>query len=483
MAAQRKPNLILFLPDQQRADTLACYGGVKVRAPNLNKLASESVIFERTYVTHPVCTPSRSSLMTGTWPHINGCTRNSVPLDRRFRVFPELMQDQDYRTAYIGKWHLGEDGPAYAEASAGKPARRGFEHYISTDGDGDYSNFLISKGIAPDKPDGRFSEVAVSNLPIELSRPKFLEKHACDFIEKHQRDPFILVVAFVEPHSPYNGPLNDVNPLDEVELDATATLPEHQDIPLRYRLMREWQKAEALLDRERLPIQLFFGITPDEYRSIKQRYLGLVTLIDQSIGVILGCLERCGLRDDTIVVHTSDHGDSLGAHHLFGKETMFEEATRVPWLIRLPGQTRQKMISNPVSHIDFVPTLLDLLGQPNHPQCAGKSLLPLINDATALPNNVFLEWAPNRTKVKKGSRLARRRMIKRAVEESTRSVVTPAGWKLCLRDKDLNELYNLTHDPDETRNLYPERQYASVISRLADEIHRWQKSTGDKLKL
>ena len=289
MAANRKPNLILFLPDQQRADTLACYGGVKVHAPNLNKLASESVIFERTYVTHPVCTPSRSSLMTGTWPHINGCTHNSVPLDRRFRVFPELMQDQDYRTAYIGKWHLGEDGPA----------GRGFQHWISTDDQGDYSNFLISKGIAPDKPNGRFSEVGISNLPIELSRPKFLEKHACDFIEKHQRDPFILVVAFVEPHSPYNGPLNDVNPLDEVDLDATATLPEHEDIPLRYRLMREWQQAEALLDRERLPMQLFFGITPDEYRSIRQRYLGLVTLVDQSIGAILGCLERCGLTETT----------------------------------------------------------------------------------------------------------------------------------------------------------------------------------------
>ena len=184
-------------------------------------------------------------------------------------------------------------------------------------------------------------EVAVSNLPIELSRPKFLEKHACEFIEKHQRDPFILVVAFVEPHSPYNGPLNDVNPLDKVELDATATLPERENIPLRYRLMREWQQAEALLDRVRLPMQLFFGITPDEYRSIKQRYLGLVTLVDQSIGAILGCLERFGLRDDTIVVHTSDHGDSLGAHHLFGKETMFEEATRVPWLIRLPGNAAE----------------------------------------------------------------------------------------------------------------------------------------------
>jgi arylsulfatase A-like enzyme len=473
MTAQRKPNLILFLPDQQRADTLACYGGTKVHAPNLNKLASESVIFERAYVTHPVCTPSRSSLMTGTWPHINGCTRNSVPLDRRFRVFPELMEDKDYRSAYMGKWHLGQAGPA----------ARGFHQWISTDDHGDYSNFLVSNGITPDKQNGRFSELAISNLPLDLSRPKFLEKHARKFIEEHKRDPFILVVAFVEPHSPYNGPLNDEHPLDEIDLDLTATLPESEDIPLRYRLMREWQQAEAILDRERLPFQLFFGITPDEYRSIKQRYLGLVTLVDQSIGAILECLERFGLSEHTIVVHTSDHGDSLGAHHLFGKETMFEKAARVPLLIRLPDQRRGKMISQAVSHIDFVPTLLELLRQPGHPQCAGKSLLPLIREEGVPPANIFMEWSPNRTKIKKGTSLARRRAIKRAVDESTRTVVSSDGWKLCLRDKDLNELYSLKDDPFETRNLYSERQYASVISHLAAEIHRWQESAKDKLKL
>jgi arylsulfatase A-like enzyme len=473
MAANRKPNLVLFLPDQQRADTLACYGGVRVHAPNLNKLASESVVFDRAYVTHPVCTPSRSSLMTGTWPHINGCTRNSVPLNRRFLVFPELMEDRDYRTAYIGKWHLGEEGPV----------GRGFDEWVSTDDHGDYTNFLLLKGITPDKPNGRFSEIAGSNLAIELSRPKFLEKHACEFIEKHQRDPFILVVGFVEPHSPYNGPLNDEHRLDQIDLDRTATLPESEDIPLRYRLMREWQQAEAVLDRERLPYQLFFGITPEEYGSIKQRYLGLVTLVDQSIGAILACLERCGLTDNTIVVHTSDHGDSLGAHHLFGKETMFEEATRVPLLIRLPGQTRSKNVSNPVSHIDFVPTLLGLLGQPEHAQCAGKSLLPLIREEAVPPEDVFMEWAPNRTKIKKGTSLARRRLIKRVVEESTRAIVSPDGWKLCLRDKDLNELYNLHEDPIETRNLYAIGQHTSVISRLTDEIHRWQRAAKDKLRI
>jgi choline-sulfatase len=189
------------------------------------------------------------------------------------------------------------------------------------------------------------------------------------------------------------------------------------------------------------------------------------------------------LIDRTIVVHTSDHGDSLGAHHLFGKEVMFEEAARVPYLVRLPGQRRGKVIPQRVSHIDFVPTLLDLLGQPKPRQCAGKSLLPIIHDERMPPESIFMEWAPNRTKVKKRGSLASRRMIKRAVDESTRTAVSADGWKLCLRDKDLNELYNLNDDPLETCNLYSDRQYASVISRCAGEIHRWQETAHDSLKI
>src|SRR4030095_57469 len=126
------------------------------------------------------------SLMTGTWPHINGCTRNSVALDRRFRRFAELIDDKDYRTGYMGKWHLGDDGPA----------RRGFQQWISAEEPGDYTNFLFAAGLTPDDTYGAFSELAISTLPVELSRPRFLEKHACQFIEKHFSDPLILVVAF-----------------------------------------------------------------------------------------------------------------------------------------------------------------------------------------------------------------------------------------------------------------------------------------------
>lgn len=461
----RRPNLVVFLPDQQRADTIT-----PKYAPNLAKLAEQSVVFERAYVTHPVCTPSRSSIMTGTWPHQNGCTRNSVALPAHFKCLPELV-DRSYTSAYFGKWHLGNDAHP----------QRGFEHWISTEHISDYSRFLVSHGYKPDRADETFSRRFISKLPIELSKTRFLEKHACEFIEKHHAEPFNLFVAFVEPHSPYNGPLNDAHRLDELEILPPVELTD--DTPLRYQLMREWQESEALLDRERLPAQYYFGITPEEYRGMRQRYLGLVTQVDQSIGAILECIVRNGVADETIIVHTSDHGDMLGAHHLFGKEVMFEEAVRVPWLIKLPGGQAQRPIAQPVSQIDFLPTLVELLGGKQSAQLAGVSRARVVRGEGAGDDAVFVEWAPNRTKVKKRTKLASRWRVKRVVNESTRTIVTAEGWKLSLRARDVNELYNLAVDPSEQRNLYFEREFAGTIVKLRERIHQWQKQTGDKLRL
>ncbi|PYM03166.1 MAG: hypothetical protein DMF19_00520 [Verrucomicrobia bacterium] len=430
----RPPNLLVFLPDQQRTDTMNCYGGKKVHAPALNKLASESVIFERAYVTQPICTPSRASLLSGLWPHTTGCIRNSVPLDERFPTFAELLENKEYHCAYMGKWHLGGDAAA----------QRGFRDWVSTEDVSDYSRFLISHGIAPDRPNNAFSRRFISMLPLELSKPKFLEDHACQFIEQHRRDPFVLFVAFVEPHTPYNGPFNEEHSLAEVDLDETALTPPTDEVPLRYRLIRERQHAHAILDRARLPQLYYAGITPEEYRGIKQRYLGLVRLVDRSIAAILGSLEHFGLMDETIIVHTSDHGDCLGAHQLFGKE---------------------------------------LLGQTKPPHCPGQNRVPLLKGHAMPPQSIFMEWSPNREKTVKRSSLSTRRQAKRAMGESTRAVVTSDGWKLCLRDQDLNELYNLKADPIETHNLYYTGKYDAVIARGRGEIHRWQEATEDRLKI
>lgn len=476
-ARREKPNLIVFLPDQQRADTIAAYGGTRVHAPNLNKLASQSVVFDRAYVTHPVCTPSRSALLTGTWPHQNGCANNNTGLGAETKCLPELVADADYRTGYMGKWHLGDEVFAQHGFEEWVSIEDLYQKYFSPGRDrstiSDYSRFLASRGLKPDKEDGSFSRKFASRQPLGLSKTVFLAQHACSFLERHRHEPFILFVSFLEPHTPFYGPFNREHPLEEVELDRSSDHVFGQELPLRYRLRQEFME-EA------------YGKTPAEYRQVKQRYLGLVTQIDRSIGAILGKLDQLGLTDNTIVAHTSDHGEMMGAHRLFLKQVMFEEAVRVPYLVRMPGQNRQLRVEQPVSHIDFASTLLELLKKPEHPQCVGRSHASLLHGVRQPAQPVFIEWSPDggdENKIKEGTTLASPEEIRRAIGESTRTVVSPDGWKLCLRDTGENELYNRRADPEERHNFNALPASQETQDRLRALILQWQEKTADKVVL
>ena len=468
--ASCKPNLLVFLPDELRADLVAGDAAQTLHAPNIHNLVSESVVFERTYVTHPICAPARSSILSGQWPHQTGCTRNEKALPRDFLCLPQMLQDADYRTGYFGKWHLGDE--AFPQ--------RGFEEWASTEeyaksaGRGkkhaphsDYTKFLLSKGYPPQPDKGQtFGRPFVSTLPFELSKPRFLELKANDFLDRHRDEPFVLFVAFYEPHPPYNGPFNDEHPLDSIALDPTAADIFGEDIPLRYRLLQEHFRRQMPSDAA--------------YRETKQKYLGLITEIDYSVGAILAKLDELGLRENTITVLTSDHGDMMSGHGLLEKIVMFEQSARVPLLIRMPGE-KPNRCSQLISQIDFAPTMLDLLGKPSHAQCAGQSRAGLVRGESAGPEFVFLQWAPSKEPIHTRSKLASPEQIERVLDESTRAVVSPDGWKLCLRDKDKNELYNLREDPDERRNLYYQHGHRDVIVDLTNRIQRWQQSTGDKL--
>ena len=224
-----------------------------------------------------------------------------------------------------------------------------------------------------------------------------------------------------------------------------------------------------------------YGDPPEKYREAKRNYFGLISLVDRSIGAILAKLEALGLADNTIVVHTSDHGDMMTAHGLMRKEVLFQEAVRVPYLVRLPGQRNGFSISQPVSHIDFAPTILDLLGKAPHEQC-GRSRAPLVRGEAMDPETIFLQWSPGKTpKVGKGTKLASSAQIKRALDESTRAAITPEGWKLCLRDKDKNEV--TPPDPHERHNLFSASEQKDVVARLGAEIRDWQKQVGDSVEV
>lgn len=465
----RKPNLLVLLPDQVRADIVNDIAVSGMHAPNINRLASQSVVFERAYVTHPVCTPSRSSLLTGTWPHQNGCKNNKAVLPERFRCLPELMADSDYRTGYFGKWNLGDEFNP----------QRGFEAWASIEEifkgarnnrwqTSDYANFLKDKGFKPDHRGRYFSLKFPTRLPFKLSKTKFLETKACEFIERHRHEPFIAFVSFLEPHPPYDGPFNNEHPLDEVSLDKSFDDALGDDIPLRYRLRQQFCK-EGLR-------------SGDGFRRVKRNYLGLITQVDRSVGAILDKIDDLGLHDRTIVVLSSDHGDMMTAHGMLGKQMMFEQSASVPYMVRVPGVTPRRC-PTPISHIDFAPTMLELLGKPAHPQCVGESRARLVRGDSRPPGFIFCEWSPGgHVRMDRKTSLASPEEINRCIRESTRAVISPDGWKLCLRDFDKNELYNLRDDPDERQNLFYRGEGREAIAHLSNAIYRWQAMTNDALQ-
>jgi arylsulfatase A-like enzyme len=470
-----KPNLLFIWTDEQRADTMAAYGNNKIHAPNLNKLAAGSVVFKNAYVTQPVCTPNRSAVMTGLWPHTTGCTTNNVPLPAGVACLPELLADADYRTAYMGKWHLGDE----------LFAQHGFEEWVSMeDGYGsgfseghdrnarsDYHHFLIEHGYQPDSG-GKFSRAFAARRPIEHCKPKFLELKACDFLRRHRDEPFILYVNFLEPHMPFFGPLDGEYDPQQVDLPANFADPLEDNEPLRYRIIREACRAT-------------YGQSESDIRKLIARYWGLVTQVDLSVGAILRTLDDLGLAENTIVVYTSDHGDMMGAHHMVEKSVMYQEAVRIPWLVRVPSM-KGRFIEQPVSQIAMVPTVLELLGSKHKADLPGRSLVPLIKGGRAAQDHVFIQWNPNSgaLKLKKGgTNLASKDERKRVEDEHSRAVISPDGWKLCLSDVDKSQLFNLRDDPGETTNLFDSGRHGEVITRLTAKIHQWQQSVRDKVKV
>jgi choline-sulfatase len=452
---RRKPNLLFIWTDQQRADTMAVYGNTNIHVPNLNRLASESVVFKRAYVTFPVCTPSRGSVMTGLWPHSNGLTANNIPLRKETPCFPEMIDDPEYRTAYMGKWHLGDE----------IFVQHGFEEWVSiedmyaeyyTEGRdrnarSDYYQFLVSSGHKP--PKGISDRYYSASLPFDLSKPKFLERKAIDFLKRHREEPFMLYVNFLEPHPPVTGPFNN-------EYDpASVTLPENFNDPLEENEPKGYRARREQFIKN-------YGSDEASYRKLIAKYWGLVTEVDTCVGGILKTLDELGLADNTIVVFTSDHGDMMGSHRMVEKCVMYEEAVRVPLLMRVPWLgKKQRIIKQPVSQIDLVPTLLDIMNQDQKSQSLqGNSLVPLMNGGKPAEDNVFIEWHP-----RKNSDL----------NFYVRTIISPDGWKLSLFKNDKCQLFDLNNDPYETTNLFDSGKHEDKIRELTKKIQDWQKRTND----
>jgi arylsulfatase A-like enzyme len=487
------PNLLFLFTDEQRFDTMACYGNEAIAMPNLNHLAGQSCILEQAYVTQPVCTPSRASLMTGQWPHTCGCTENNVPLPPETACLPEMLPEGEYACGYHGKWHLGDEIFAQHGYTDWQAIDDGYHPWYSKERDPSarsaYHWWLVDHGIEPGKGN-RFGRSQVADLPEELSKPAFLAQTAEHFIEQHRQEPWVLTVNFFEPHMPFTGPRDEQYDPAAIPLPRNFDhLPGEMNHP-KYRLFREHYRrhgcgsSPAPLDNE------------VAWRTLIARYWGLCSQVDAAVGRVLKALRRSGQEDDTIIVYTSDHGDMMGSHQLVAKCVMYEEATRVPWLIRLPGQAAQRRIPQPVSQIDMVPTLLDLLGRPRPEHLQGHSLRDVLEGRAEQPGrDVFIEWnGPNcglgadvigEVKLPPDvAACADRATAEKAILDPLRTVVAADGWKLTLSpDLGRHELYNLRDDPLETTNLADRPDMKPRMRDLANRIRDWQEQTCDRVEL
>ena len=486
-----RPNLLFLFTDEQRFDTLACYGNTAIQMPDLNRLAETSVVFERAYVTQPVCTPSRASILTGLYPHTNRCTQNNVSLPEQVACLPELIADGDYVTGYHGKWHLGDEIFGQHGFDDWVSIEDFYTQYYSAGRDrtarSSYHTFLLEQGLRPASGD-RFTRAEAARLPERYGKPAFLAREASRFIRQNRDRPFVLYVNFLEPHMPFFGPRDDQYDPAEVHLPRNFDCPPTEQQPLKTRL---FERGYFQRGHSGLPLQ-----TEADWRRMTANYWGLCSLVDTHVGTILDTLSECGLWDNTIVVFTSDHGDMMGSHRLLAKCVMFEEAVRVPLLLHLPGQNESRRVRSPVSQIDLVPTLLDLMDQPLPDSLQGKSLRRRLDSgANAIDHqDVFIEWnGPNngfgadrleQTEVPSWmAELASRDQIERAITDPVRTVITPDGWKFSCSPVGEHELYNLSTDPLETRNLANDHQHQAVMQDRLERIRRWQEGTSDSVAL
>lgn len=417
--------------DQQRTDTLRCYGNTQVQTPHLDSLAERGTLFTSCYVTQPVCSPCRSSMVTGLFPNATTVIDNNIPLPPTMFAWPRALHDAGYRTAYIGKWHLGvEPVPDYFDVWRGY--HTGWKHFI------DEEPFFASPG----ESDSAFRARIAANPPtvaekdsvIGRYRPDVETDETLEFISENQSRPFACWLSFYPPHT-------------------TKEAPEEN-------------------------IALYRGRIEPEEQAI---YHAMVNRLDWNIGRILARLDELGLSEKTLIVFTSDHGENFpyrwNDHH---KRLCYDQSSNVPLLISMPGTLQQgARTSSVVSIVDLCPTILDLCGVNSPVGLHGNSLKPLLTGVSSgWRDDAFIQNLPYTGSGKTGSGEEQPRGKNPNMRE--RCLVT-REWKFILNTSRPPELYDRRSVQPDTDNVFGRPETKAVAQMLVRRMREWAEKTGDNV--
>jgi arylsulfatase A-like enzyme len=419
----RRPSVLLILPDQWRGQDLGCMGNSEVRTPHLDRLASQGILFRKTFANTPVCCPARAILLTGKYAHKNGMVANDLRLRESETTIAELLAGNGYRTGFIGKWHLdgGKRLPGFVPPG---PRRQGFAFWAANECD--HRHFRPTYFRDEDRP-----------ITEERFEPEVWTDRAVEFLKHAGEDPFFLVVSMGPPHDPYGAPERFMK-LDD---------------PARLTMRPNWVEG-----------------VPGAGRKEVAAYYAAMTAVDEQVGRLLKALDGSGRSEDTIVVFTSDHGDMLGSHGQRLKRKPWEESIRVPGILRYPAKVKPGRISDTLlTHVDIAPTLLALCGLPVPNDMQGADLSGVLLGRTDRgPDSaffqIFVPFAGDGTPDPwRGVRNDRFKYAR-----------TEAGpWVLYDLQQDPYELKNLAHDPAQ----------AAVRDVLQAKLAAWMRRTGDSWAL
>ncbi len=511
----RRPNFLILMTDQQRADHLGCYGNPVVQTPVLDGLAARGTRFERFYVSNPICQPNRAALASGQLTSVNGCRQNGIPLSPQTTTYADVLRGAGYRTGLVGKAHFQNVSniPAKPRAlqGAGDPpkpphdlARQdqrsgaeflseqrglwahnpdrtvplpyyGFDHLRLCIGHGDqveghYSGWLRDKldgapdprGPGPDR-DNHMPQVWRTALPEALYPTTYVADMACEFLEgQSPDDPFLLVVSFPDPHHPFTPPGRYFDLYDPEAMPLPASF--HHPTGARRDLPDHVLQAYALGDAN--PNAYWpFHVTEAQLRQMLALNYGAISLIDTQIGRVLAQLQAQGLADETVICFMSDHGDYMGDHGTVLKHGVHSHgAIRVPFLWVDPAGAQGAVSGLQASAIDFAPTLLQRAGLQVPVGMQGQDLCA--PDARDLP--VLIEDA--------GIGI----YLDPDADTSIRSLVD-GDWRLSVFEgSDLGELYDLRTDPHELTNLWAAPDHQEKKTEMLLKLVQRQIALRDK---
>jgi len=468
LRAAARPNILFIFTDDHASQAISAYGSKINQTPHIDRLAREGMLFRRCYVANAICGPSRATILTGKYSHLNGFMINGgVPFDGSQQTFPKLLQTAGYQTAIVGKWHL-------------LSVPTGFDYFDVLIGQGPYYNPRMRTR------DAQGNVVARNHTGYTTD---IITDKAIDWLQ-HRRDtkqPFMLMYQHKAPHRNWQPNLKHLTLFDDVEIPEPETLWDDYNrraSPARHQAMTVREHLDAndlklndgpdnLTPEQKATWDAAYGPKNEAFRKANltgselvrwkyQRYikdyLRCVQSVDENLGRVLQYLDETGLATNTVVIYSSDQGWYLGDHGWFDKRWMYEESLIMPFIVRWPGAVKPGSVNNDiVSNLDFAETFLDIAGQPSPADMQGRSLVPLLQGRTPADWRTAFYYHYYEFP---------------GAHDVARHYGVTTGTNKLIHYYQLNEweLFDLAKDPHEMTSVYGTPTYADIQASLEQQI-------------